>query len=316
MLKKFFPAVFAAVFLTVTISAFAEENPTTVSSSQFPLPPSGDDIIGQVIKIKTQETSDLSLLAQQYDVGALEMLAANPNRTRQFFNAGNTVILPKQYILPPEQYRQGIVVNVSELRLYYFEPNGTILTFPVALGREGWSTPLAQTTVYRKKANPTWYIPASIRAATLAQTGEELPVSVPPGPDNPLGHFALYLTMSGYLIHGNNNPASIGRLVSSGCIRLYNNDIEQLFYDIVPGTTVHIINYPIKAGWRDNRLYLEAHQPVEDVNGYYENAAPKLQTVIQQATVGKNVNIDWKEVDEVVKKHTGIPTLVGELKTT
>ncbi len=319
MLKNIVHMLLGVVLVIINISAFADDTVAAQSllpNSQFTLPPPGDDLIGEIIKIKTQQTASLATLAQQYDLGALEMFAANPNRTRELFNAGNTVILPKQYILPPVQYRNGIVINVSELRLYYFLPNGAVETFPVALGREGWSTPLAETKVYRKQANPTWYVPESIRAATLAQTGEELPTMVSPGPNNPLGPFALYLGLNGYLIHGNNNPSSIGRLVSSGCIRLYNSDIEQLFYAIAPGTPVHIINYPIKAGWLGNQLYLEVHQPIKDVDGNYENATPSLQTVIVKATAGKNVIIDWKKVNKIVEKHTGIPTVIGELNTT
>lgn len=314
MLKKL--VIYVTFFIATGVAnvSFANSTATAlpIPGSEYTAPPQGEDLIGNIVKIKTQQVASLQTLAQQYDLGAIEIDDANPNRTRELFNPGNTVVLPKQFILPPPSYRSGIVVNISELRLYYFTPNGEVMTFPVALGREGWRTPLVKTHVVRKQAGPTWYVPASIRLATLAKTGEQLPEMVPPGPDNPLGDYALYLATNGYLIHGTNNPSSIGQLVSSGCIRLYNTDVAQLFNWVVPGTSVRIINYPDKAGWQGNSLYLEAHQPVQDVDGYYNNATPNVQAVIAQAIANRPANIDWKKVNLVLKKHTGIPTIIGE----
>lgn len=174
-----------------------------VLASEYTMPPIGDDIIGQNYTITVQIKDSLTAIREKHDVSYEELIEANPAINFYKLKVGQKVIIPKQFILP--KFRRGIVINIPELRLYYFTPDGkNVYTFPIGLGREGWRTPIAAAQVVSKNEDPVWYVPKSIRDYVLNKTGEELPTSVPPGPKNPLGKYALYLSLNGYLIHGTN----------------------------------------------------------------------------------------------------------------
>ena len=185
---------------------------------------------------------------------------------------GTKIVIPTQFVLPRAPNR-GIVVNVAELRLYYFPaassvaPEGTlagsrrVITHPISIGRMDWSTPLGTTSVTGKVANPSWTPPQSIRDEHAARN-DILPRVVPAGPDNPLGKHALRLGLPGYLIHGTNKPSGVGMRVTHGCIRMFPEDIEALFKTVPAGTPVMIVNQPYKLGWTADGLYLEAHPPL------------------------------------------------------
>ena len=189
---------------------------------------------------------------------------------------GTPIYLPTQTILP-DAPRTGIVVNVPAMRLFYFTteksprdrqrrsaaPVLKVSTHPVGIGTEGWATPFGETKVKDKARDPVWYVPASVRKEH-AERGDPLPSVVPPGPDNPLGKFAMTLSLPGYLIHGTNKPAGVGMRSSHGCIRMYPEDIEALFGRVARGTEVRLVNQPILAGWRDGQLYLEVHAPLAE----------------------------------------------------
>ena len=286
--------------------------PISCLSITFSIPP-GNDVVGNIIYARAQKGDSLTKIGTRYGIGKHEMLAANPTLRRKRLKPGQTVTVPQLFILPPRAYRRGIVINISELRLYFFPSGGRrVMTYPVALGRSGWRTPTMKTKVKRKKANPTWYVPKSIRQHNYRKTGRWLPHAVPSGPRNPLGYYALYLGKPRYLIHGNNNPSSIGTLASSGCIRLHNRDIEELFHAVNPGSPVTIIHHAYKAGWRGGTLYLEAHKPIS--HNEYANALNHTlpEDVITRATLyTKRFNIRWPNVNKVLKQVTGIPEAIG-----
>ena len=282
-------------------------------NSTYPLS-QNTDIIGRTRTITVKRGDTLTNIAGRYGVGMQEMVDANSSvtdKTRQL-TVGEQLIVPTQYILPPKKYREGIVINVAEMRLYYFSLDGRyVSTYPVSLGREGWRTPLGSTYVYRKQPNPTWNVPESIRKY-YADKGEVLPKQVPPGPDNPLGHYAIYLGMQGYLIHGTNAPWNIGKYVSSGCIRMRNHDVEELYYQVNKGTPVHIIYEPHKAGWANGKLYLESHTPVTDnegSNNYQLDSSAKV--VVNEVKSEFAAYVDNQALEQVSSSHSGVPTVVG-----
>lgn len=280
------------------------------SQNVFPMPSADNDIVGHVYRIKVASGETLDSIAQRYDVGALELRAANPGVNRLY--EGQTLVIPSEYILPPEQFRKGIVINIAEMRLYYFNKNNnTVSTFPVAVGREGWSTPLTDTYVYRKEAAPTWHVPKSIRDAYFKQTGTPHPTTIAPGPDNPLGEYAIYLHLNGYLIHGTNNPPSIGRSVSSGCVRMYNADVAQLFQYVNRGTPVSIIYYPDKIGWLNGKLYVEAQQPLHSFQAGDSANQITLDQAVANALKQHPVTVNWSKVHAAIKQHRGIPVEIG-----
>ena len=234
-------------------------------STTFALPAEGDSVVGQTFKYITHYEDTFSDIARFYDIGYRQLKRANPTVDAWLPGEDTEIIIPQQYILPPGP-REVIVINLAELRLYYYpKDRQEVDTYPLGIGREGWSTPVGQTRIIGKKKDPSWTVPASI-LKEHEEDGNPLPRVFPPGPDNPLGAYALYLGMSGYLLHGTNKPFGVGMRVSHGCIRLYPENIE-LFFDQVPiGTPVSIINLPYKAGWLKGELYVEAHPALsEDV---------------------------------------------------
>lgn len=282
----------------------------------MPLP--GEDVIGDNVQVKARGGDTLLTIGNRYGIGMHEMLEANQQLGLTGANAhnrlrsGKKVTVPKQFVLPP--FRKGIVINLPEARLYYFSSDGQyVYTYPVGLGRMAWRTPITKTSVIGKEIDPTWNVPKSIRKHVLETTGKNLPSSVPPGPDNPLGKYAMRLGAGSgsYLIHGTNQPWTIGKFVSSGCIRMHNNDVEELYQMVANGTSVRIINYPQKAGWRGGQLYLESQSPV-DINASVSSLNPgSAKAVITKAAKSRGAAIDWGKADGVVSRSDGLPQPIG-----
>ncbi len=244
-----------------------EERLEPISRNFFTLDSPDQSVIGEPQIVYTKEENTFSDLAREYGLGYDEIVAANPDIDPWLPGDETAVLLPTQYVLP-DVPRRGLILNIASKRLFYFPEVAEgapvqVLTYPIGIGRVGWETPLGDTTVISKARDPSWYVPASVRRER-AELGNPLPAIVPPGPDNPLGHFVLKLDMPGYLIHGTNQPYGVGMRVSHGCVRLYPENIEPLYDMVGLGEPVAIINEPYFAGWRDGELYLESHSPLED----------------------------------------------------
>lgn len=283
----------------------------------FDLPDlASDSLIGAnpdyYLTTKARAEDTLLDIARRFDVGQNEILLANPKVDRWLPGAGAKVKLPNSRLLPNAP-RQGLVLNLPEYRLYYYpddsekEISDTVTTHPVSIGRQNWNTPLGITKITAKIENPTWIPPESIRKEHAAK-GEILPAIVPAGPDNPLGLFKIRLGIPGYLIHSTNKPYGVGMRVSHGCIRMYPEDIERLFPRVTVGTPVHIVNQPIKAGWRNNTLYIEVHPDLEEVG------QPKLPDLLDRAMdiiIRTNNNqlpvIDGLALNRALQQRNGIP---------
>ncbi len=237
------------------------------NANSYPLPAAGGRLTGQnLFHTVANDGGSLEAIAKKYNVGFLALLQANPGVDPYVPRAGSVLTIPRQMLLP-DAPREGLVVNLAELRAYYY-PAGknSVTVYPVGIGQLGGDTmtPTMQTTVSDKRANPTWTPTANIRARYLAN-GIKLPAVVPAGPDNPMGHHAIRLAAYGgvYLLHGTNADFGIGMRVSSGCIRLRDDDIKALYKALVPGTPVLIINTPIKTSVEpDGRRLVEVHQPL------------------------------------------------------
>lgn len=235
--------------------------------NRFELGYDGQSVVGEPQVVMVEGDNTLSDLAREYGLGYDEIIAANPDVDPWLPGIGTKVLLPTQYVLPPDP-REGVVLNIASKRLFWFPPVTAgepivVYTFPIGIGRVGWETPLGETIVVAKAKDPNWYVPPSVRQEH-AEMGDPLPAVVPPGPDNPLGGYVLKLDMPGYLIHGTNQPYGVGMRVSHGCIRLYPENIEYLFPKVATGTRVTIINEPYLIGERDGELFFEAHAPLED----------------------------------------------------
>lgn len=288
---------------------------TAVPAQTYKLPPAGENVVGRVKVVRAGRQSTLSDIARAYHLGYEEIRRANPRVDPWLPGAGTRVILPTQHILP-DAPREGLVLNLPEMRLYYFpRPSpgkpSTVVTFPVSIGRMDWATPLGLTRVTAKITDPVWYPPPSIRAEH-EQEGRPLPPEVAAGPDNPLGQYALQLGRPGYLIHGTNRPYGIGMRVTHGCIRLYPEDIRRLFEEVPVGTPVRIVNQPYKAGWYRGALYFEAHPPLDESPvEVTDNLTPAVRAVIA-ATRQRAARVDWDQVTRAAIELRGIPLIVSE----
>jgi len=303
--------VLAAFFVSLLIFTS-----TSVFAHSYALPPEGTDVIGSVDYVYAKHEDTLADIARDWGLGYEEIVRSNPDLDPWLPGAGVKVVLPTQYVLP-QAPREGIVVNVSEMRLYYYpkpaqgEPP-QVVTYPISVGRVDWATPLGLTAIVSKRKDPTWRPPASILAEHAAD-GNPLPRVVPPGPDNPLGKFALNLSIPGYLIHGTNKPAGVGMQVTHGCIRMYPENIEALFLSVDVGVKVHLVDQPYKVGWLDGVLYLEVHQALgqgPDTN--VSNKTPVVKAIIQ-ATKEREANIEWARLSSIVERADGMPVTISLL---
>ena len=270
-----------------------------------------DDVIGRLAAIRLKKGDTLPDIARHFSLGINTVSAVNPGIDVWVPEAGERIRLPLSFILP-DTPRKGIVINLAAMRLFYYKGNDkltAVSTYPVGVGTAERPTPMGRMRVVRKKFRPTWYVPSSI-AEDHRKKGDPLPASVPPGPLNPLGEHALYLSRSGYLIHGTNKPASIGLRATNGCIRLYPEDIKRLFESTPVKTSVKIVNEPYLVGQRDGIVYIEAHSPFEESGtGKLKKAYAELRNIEKKS--GRA--LDWKKVREAVANARGVPVPVSEM---
>jgi L,D-transpeptidase ErfK/SrfK len=252
----------------------------------------------QTYIVKNDES--LIEIARKFDLGYHEIADANPGIDPFVPGEGMPVQIPTSWILPDVKRYEGIIINLSEMRLFYFIKRGgskLVMTFPIGIGREGFGTPQGRFSVVEKIVNPEWHVPKSIR-----KEKPELPDVVPAGPDNPLGSHALRLSEGTILIHGTNKPWGVGRRVSHGCIRLYPEDISFLFRAVRNGTNVTIVRQPVTIGERGGKVFLEVSNDKDAKNmNYFDIAISLLRK--------KNLlnDISTEKLCEVLRKKRGIP---------
>lgn len=279
----------------------------------------GENVIGENYTHTIKEGEYFLQLAQDLQVGFQELVDANHDVDPWIPEAGEIITIPAQYILPKIQ--KGIVINLAELRLYYFhapKPEDgklrSVSTYAVSVGKsEQWSTPQVATYISAKHKKPNWYPPESIRKEH-EENNDPLPRVVPPGPDNPLGDYSLRLGLAGYLIHGTNVPEGIGMRVTHGCIRLHPKGIERLFTDVPIKTAVNIVNHPYKAAWKDDQLLLEAHSEIEEqALASSSNLTEFVQTIIAhtQDVSQYDYQISWEKGYEAARNKTGVPIAIS-----
>ena len=276
-----------------------------VQAENFLLPTPTTTVVGESHWVSADRRESLLDVARRNGLGFTDMKQANPDVDMWVPKEGAQVLLPTSFVLPNAR-RKGVVVNIAEYRLYfYFQQAGQdmVATFPISIGRMDWKTPLGDWKVTRKRERPTWRPPKSIIAEYAAE-GEILPRVVGPGPDNPLGDYAINLSAPAYLIHGTNKPRGVGMQVTHGCLRMLPEDIEWLFAQVPVGLGVNIVNQPVKVGWRDGRLYVEAHEPLE------EQPPEAMDALIDQlkfSAQAARVELDIQAVRRALIERLGVP---------
>lgn len=274
--------------------------------------------IGENVAYKTKYEDTMVVIARNFDIGFVELRAANPFVDPWIPGANVEMTLPSMNLLPPGP-RRGIVINLPEMRMYaYLESGKPPQSFPLGIGREGLLTPSGTTSIVRKVDGPTWRPTPRMRAED-----PKLPAVVGPGPDNPMGTHAMYLGWAQYAIHGTNKPYGIGRRSSSGCLRMYPEDIVNLYGQVPVGTTVTVLNEPVKAAWINNKFYVEAHPTMEQADRMeqdgglpaYELSEAEMSAIMKAA--GHDADrIDWRLLRQVVRERNGMPIVVGDRPST
>jgi L,D-transpeptidase ErfK/SrfK len=272
----------------------------------------GDDVLGRLRFISLEKGDTLPDIARHFSLGLNGVIAANPGVDIWAPEARERVMLPLNFILP-DAPRKGIVINLAAMRLFQFKGNSeplTVLTYPVGVGTEERPSPRGLMRVDRKVSRPTWHVPASIARDHLKK-GDPLPAAVMPGPQNPLGEYALYLSTPSYLIHGTNKPASIGLRATNGCIRLYPEDIKRLYENTPVKTPVTIVNQPYLLGQSNGVVYMEVHASTEELDAAeLDKIYKKLRTIEKES--GRT--LDWNKVKKVLAEARGIPVPIFEIR--
>ena len=269
------------------------------------------DLVGEYSEVSAIHADTLIDIARRFGLGYEEVVNANPGVDPWLPGEGVVIRLPLRRILPDTPH-EGIVVNLPEHRLYYYPPakageSRVVVTYPISVGKMDWSTPIGLTHIAAKVKDPVWYPPESVRYEH-AQRG-----------DNPLGLYMMRLAIPGgaYLIHGTNKPAGVGMQVTHGCMRLYPEDIEELFKKVAVDTPVRIVNQPHKVGWSDGQLYVEVHPPLEASDrGAYEPDRTALARLVAAAVRNKarSVGVEWIRTESAFLEALGIPVPVTQME--
>jgi len=274
-------------------------------------PPPSKDLVGRLTFHETRVEDTLVDLAPALGVGYVELLAANPGVDPWLPPEGTRLAVPAARLLPSAP-REDIVVNLGDLHLYYFEKGAPARSYPIGIAKDGYATPTGVTKVRAKREKPTW-----IPGPSARRDDPSLPVRVKPGPDNPLGAHALYLGWSMVLIHGTNDPRGVGRHSSRGCIRLYPDDMAELFARARPGTKVRVVNEPVKLGWIGGELYLEVNPDADESLQLDEtgklvvaSAPTGLREQVTHAAGKQAARVDWARVEDVGQRRYGVPSRV------
>jgi len=287
---------------------FALLLPSVSFGLTFVIPHNGN-IVGKIQYTTIMPGDSLSTIGRRFDMGGYEMVEANPGVSYASPPPGEEILIPSRFILPAGE-RKGIVINLAEMRLYFYHPDGVhVSTYPVGVGQEGWNTPLLHTQVVRKRQHPTWVVPKSI-LENHERHGKYIDKVMPPGPDNPLGDYALSLGAENIVIHGSPFPKGVGVRSSHGCIRMLNEDVEELYNNVQVGTPVNIIHQPTKIGRLNDKIYMEAHVPLSKSIYYSEhNVGDLIYKMVGKAKYA----IEWNKVQNLQAHTSGYPLPIGSI---
>jgi L,D-transpeptidase ErfK/SrfK len=269
-----------------------------------PLSVAGTIIGGETVYM-VRKGDTLELVGARTGVNWWKIAKDNNIDTKKYLQIGQELKIDTRKIVPAGT-DNGIIINVPDRTLYYFKNSQLVRSFPVGLGlltsktSMSWKTPLGRFRVIAKDKNPTWYVPPSIQEE-MELEGKEIGTSVPPGPDNPLGRFALKTTMPGIMIHETIKPASVNQFRSHGCIRVLPENMEKFFEEVELNAPGELLYMPVKAALSDGgRIFLEVHK---DFYGRIRNIAEEAK--VQLEKTGALNKVDWQKVDKVLKERSG-----------
>lgn len=264
-------------------------------------------VIGHMGHWRAEKGDTFLDIGRHFDLGHNAMVGANPDIDEWVpHTAKKAISIPTEWILPCCQY-QGLVVNLPEMRLYWYPPveKGSpreVFTFPVGLGRQQWRTPQGDFRIVEKARNPIWVIPESIRKERIAEDGSSEKSIAGGDPDNPLGAYRMRLSLPAYAIHGTNIPWGVGMSVSHGCVRMYPEDIHELFPMVPRGATGAFVYQTIKVGRRDGKVFVEVHPDL-----YGLQPGPWRETMKLLDAQGLRTRVDEAKLLVAIQEKRGHP---------
>jgi L,D-transpeptidase ErfK/SrfK len=271
-----------------------------------------DDMVGEPLSYVTEAERTLLEVAREHNIGVPQLNALNPGVDPWVPGDGKRLALPTAHLIP-DAPREGIIINKAELRLYFFPRVGPVQHYAIGIGKDGFDTPTGPTRIARKRFRPTW-----IPTQDSLNENPALPRVVPPGPDNPLGEYAMNLGFPGaYLIHSTNKPYGVGRRVSHGCIRMYPEGMARLFPQVAVGTRVSVVDQFVKVGRHRGELYIEVQpslRQIDELEATYRMSPDPLPVDPRTLVVARAgldfPRIDWDAVDAAAEARQGVPVQI------
>ncbi len=262
-------------------------------------------LVGEQFEYAVQPGDSLTRIGARFGIEQSVLARMNGLKYAARLHPGQVLQIDNRHIVP-EQLTEGILVNLPQRMLYYFQAGNLVAHYPVGLGRPSWPTPTGPFRTVDLQKNKTWYVPKSIQEE-MQREGKTVKTQVPPGPDNPLGKYWIGLSLPGIGIHGTIAPASIYHFQSHGCIRLHPDDIAALFQQVAKNQPGRIIYAPVLlTRLEDGRIFLEVNQDIYkkgiDLATSAENSA-RIQEL--------DALINWDKVKDVIRAKEGLAREVG-----
>lgn len=287
---------------------------TVVGCSLLPVAnaESASQVIGEMTEHTVAMGDTMVEIARTYGVGFIELRAANSEMDPWSLIENDKLVVPTAHIVP-YALDTGITINLGDFRLYYVSQEGKMYSWPIGIGRAGYETPTGFSKVVEKRGRPVWHPTKKQR-----EVDPDLPFEVPPGPDNPLGDYAIRIGWEGYAIHGTNKPDGVGRRVSGGCVRMYPEHIVELFDLVKIDEDVFITDQEIKFGWRKDVLYMEAHPSASradqvEETGKFAPYEPQDVLALALEAAGLQLNrVNWHAIDRALSERKGTPVRVTQ----
>ncbi len=291
MLKSGLCSVIFAVLGSLTF-------PTLVPSQEMTA------IHGKPIFHQVEQGEFLYKIALQYNCSYPAVSRANGIRNPNEVRAGMRLTIPSVMILP-KRNDETVVINLPEFRLYHFRSDHEVRVYPVCIGLDTWQTPTGQFEIVNKVTNPTWYM--NTEMADKLHVKKEV---VPPGPLNPLGDRWIGTSLNHIGIHSTNQPMSIGRPLSHGCVRLYPDSAKEFFDAVRLKEKGKVIYEPIKVTVWQDEVSLEVHEDIYGFTSDYKKEFLNLAKFLQFQSDA----LDQEALDKALTQKRGIPIAIGKVQ--
>lgn len=262
-------------------------------------------LVGGQFEYAVQPGDSLTRIGARFGMAPPALARMNGIPYSAMLHPGQLLRIDNRHVVP-ERLAEGILINLPQRMLYYFQAGRLAAHYPVGLGRPDWPTPAGRFRTVDLQENKTWYVPRSIQEE-MQREGKVVRTQVAPGPDNPLGKHWIGLSLPGIGIHGTIAPASVYHFQSHGCIRLHPDDIAALFQQVAKGQPGRIIYAPVLlARLEDGRIFLEVNRDI-----YKKGGDPLAIAKNSARSQGLDAMIDWDKVKDVIQAQEGLAREVG-----